>query len=138
LGVKNNQSREFWTDERRALLSALAASGMAASEIGTVLGATRLSIIQCCSHRGIDVVTYTAAERTAVRAVTSAREKRKQDRRRKPSTVRKAAPVKVRPGTAQSSPIYRNQLPRIGEISKDRMREMIAQAVRNTAEMVIA
>ncbi len=129
----NNSSRNFWTDERRTQLCSLAVSGLTASEIGAIIGTSKQSVLTCCTRRNIDVVMHTAAELAAMRVNDRAREKRKQDRRRAGKTP--SINITVAFGTSRTAPIYRNQLPRIPEMSKNALREMFAQAVRNTAEM---
>jgi len=129
----NNSSRNFWTDERRAQLCSLAATGLATSEIGAIIGTSKQSVLTCCARRNIDVVMHTDAELEVMRDTTRAREKRKYDKRRaaKPPSIN----ITVAFGTSRTAPIYRNQLPRIPEMSKNALREMFAKAVRNTAEM---
>ncbi len=41
------------------------------------------------------------------------------------------------PAVSKTSPAYRNQLPTIGNLSKNELRAMIAEAARNTAEMSV-
>jgi hypothetical protein len=136
--MKNNHSRDFWTVERRNQLCKLAAPGMAASEIGALIGTSKLSVLNCCKRRGIDVATHTDAEREIARAVAREANRRKQARwQAKQKAMAVAAPIRVMPGTSRTDPIYRNQLPRLPEMSKNALRAMFAQAVRNTAEMSI-
>jgi hypothetical protein len=131
----NNRSRDFWTIERRNQLAELASTGMAASAIGAIIGASKQSVLTCCARRNISVAMHTDAELAAKRANTAAREKRKQDKRKAGRAATRSPPkaITVKPNTSQSSVVYRNQLPRLPEMSKNALREMIAQAVRNTA-----
>jgi hypothetical protein len=130
----NNRSRNFWTDERRAQLCSLAVSGLTASEIGAIIGTSKQGILTCCSRRNIDVVKHTEIELTDIRDKDRAREKRK---RLKKQATRSplVTHVTVAFGTSRTAPIYRNQFPRIPEMTKNALREMFAQAVRNTAGM---
>lgn len=134
--MKNNFSREFWTVDRRNQLRELAATGAAASDIASALGVSKLSILNCCKRRGITVTARTEAE--AQMATTLAREanRRKQakwkaSQKAKPATA--ALTVRAVPGTSKTSVIYRNQLPPLPEMTKNELRAMLAQAVRNTA-----
>jgi hypothetical protein len=122
--------QRFWTDEKRAQLRALAATGMFASEIGAILGVTKPSILTSCGRNGIPVVMHTEAELAEMRARARLREKRKRQKR---AAARPANAVHVQPGTSKTAPIYRNQLPRLPEMSKNQLRAMLTEAVRNTA-----
>lgn len=135
----NNHARYFWSGANREQLVELAASRLAASEIAAVLLTSRQSVVTACSQRGIDLVLDTPAELEEKRAKIRAYEKIKLERKR---AARRASEIPARPrkpstipGTSQSSVVYRNQLPRIGEMTKNELRAMLAQAVRNTAEM---
>lgn len=131
--MKNNASRDFWTDERRAQLRSLAAAGFAASEIAALIGASKLSVMACCARRNIDVVLHTEAELEAMRVKARLREKRRDDKKR--ATRLPAIRITVATGTSRTAPIYRNQLPRVREMSKNELRADLARAVRNTAEL---
>lgn len=134
-----------WTPEEIQWLRDLAPTVRYASDIAVQMGTTQHAIItQAGRYQISEVINYTPEQQVMMDARYRARELRKYQKRKEVRRENGYAPkpkravnVNVEPGTAQSSPIYRNQLPRIGEISKDRMREMIAQAVRNTAEMQI-
>lgn len=133
-----------WTPEEIQRLRDLAPTVRYASDIAAQMGSTQHAIITQAGRYGINVINYTPEQQTMMDARYRAREMRKYQKRKEVRRENGYAPkpkravnVSVELGTSQSSPIYRNQLPRIGEISKDRMREMIAQAVRNTAEMQI-
>lgn len=126
--------RHFWTAERLTQLRAHAASGVFASDIAALFDVTKLSILTVCAKRGIEVVKHTETELTEMRAQVRAREKRKHAKRRALAPVN-AIVVQVAIGTSRTAPVYRNQLPRQPEMSKTALREIIAQAVRNTAEM---
>jgi hypothetical protein len=75
---------------------------------------------------------FTEAERAVKRAKQRAREKRHEAKRRK---SKRSITVTVAVGTSKTAPIYRNQLPRLPEMSRNELRAMLTQAVRNTAEM---
>jgi hypothetical protein len=127
-------NNKFWTDETRAQVRALAANGLAASEIGSTIGATKAAILTVAYRSGINIIMHTEAELAEMRARARLREKRKRQKwaAKHPTN---AISVSVQLGTSKTAPIYRNQLPRLPEMSKNALREMIAQAVRNTAEM---
>jgi hypothetical protein len=127
-------NRHFWTDERLAQLRSHAANKVFASDIAALFGVTKLSILTVCAKHGIEVAKHTETELTEMRAQARAREKRKHAKRRALTPVN-AIVVSVAIGTSRTAPIYRNQLPRLPEMSKNALREMIAQAVRNTAGM---
>lgn len=121
-----------WTDEWRAQLRRLAASGLAASEIGNLVGASKPSVMAVAIRNGIPLILHTEAELADMRALARLREKRKRIKRRSGSGLS----ISVDPGTTKTSPVYRNQLPRLPDgLSKNELRAMIAEAVRNTAEM---
>jgi hypothetical protein len=128
--------RHFWTEERRDRLRTYAASRMFASDIALQLGVTKLSILTVCAKHGIELNKHTEIELADIRAKDRAREKRK---RLKKQTARSpvASKVIVAIGTSRTAPIYRNQLPRVPEMSKNALREMFAKAARNTAEMPV-
>ncbi len=135
--MRSNYSRDFWSNERRIQLRVLAASGMPAIEIAATIGTTKLSILNQCRRHGIDVTVQTPAEREAAKAVEREKNRRKQaawqakQKANKPAVTNRTAP-----GTSRTHPIYRNQLPRLADgTSKEALRRMISEAVRNTAEM---
>lgn len=134
-----------WPPERVEELRILAATNMPASAIAAQLGVGHMGLLISAARAGIPVVAYTAEEQAArvarKKAVDCAKYQRFRKRHGMPITseIKSAiAPITVRPGTSRTSAVYRNQLPGIDpEMSKDRLRAIIAQAVRNTAEMAI-
>jgi hypothetical protein len=126
--------QRFWTEEKRAQLRALAATGITASEIGAIIGVTKPSVLTICGRNQIPVVMHTEAEKAEMRARERLREKRKRQKRAATRPVNAVA-INVQSGTSKTAPVYRNQLPRLPEMSKNQLRDMLAEAVRNTAEM---
>ncbi len=70
------------------------------------------------------------ARREAKPHLFRAAEERFRERQKKKERLKMAAN-----NTPQSSPVYRNQLPRIPEMTKGELRAMLTQAVQNTAAM---
>jgi hypothetical protein len=130
-----------WPPERVEELRILAATNMPASAIAAKLGVGHMGTLIAAAKAGIAVVAYTPEE-MAVRvarkkSVDCAKYQRWRKRHGMPITPA-TAPIIVRPGTSRTSAVYRNQLPGIDpEMSKDRLRAIIAEACRNTAEMQI-
>lgn len=129
--------RNRWTDEQIDVLRALSAKGMTASEIGAEIGATKHSVITAAFHHQIQVILHTDAEIYAMKQRQRIREKRKNDKR-KALTKPKPKPImiSVEPDVSRTSSFFRKQLPKIPEMTKNELRAMLADAVRNTAEMV--
>lgn len=126
--------RDFWTNERLAELRGHAAERLPATAIAAIFGVTKLSILTLCGKHQIDIVKHTDAEEAGRRACARLRESRK--RQKHAAKASKAITVSVQLGTSKTAPVYRNQLPRIPEMSKNALREMLAQAARNTAGML--
>lgn len=126
--------RHFWTDEKRAELRKLAATGMCASDIGLILGATKPSVVTTAGRGKIPLVRHTETEIEEMRLRTEQRLKRMHDSRRKAKSSVVVIGDKV---IAKTSAFYRKMLPHLPEMSKNQLREMIAEAFRNTAEASI-
>jgi hypothetical protein len=126
------KERGFWTDERMARVATLAVAGYYGSQIGADIGCSLHSVLTICGREGIPVKRYTPEEQAYFDAKARQRELRKQAKRRK-SPVTESAFV-FSPGTSKTSAIYRNQFPKLPEMSKTALRAMLADAVRNTAE----
>jgi hypothetical protein len=124
--------RGFWTDDRLARVAELAAAGHYGSQIGADIGCSLHSVLTICGKQGIPVNRYTPEEQVYFDQKTREREARKNaKKRKKPETE---ARFVFNPGTSKTSPIYRNQFPKLPEMSKAALRAMIAEAMRNTAE----
>jgi hypothetical protein len=129
------KERGFWTDERIARVTTLAAAGSYGSDIGADIGCSLHSVLTICGKQGIPVNRYTPEEQRYFDKKTQEREARKNaKRRKKPATE---ARFVFLPGTSKTSPIYRNQFPKLPEMSRAQLRAMLADAVRNTAEACI-
>ena len=129
-----NDRKYFWTEDRLTQLRACAANGMFATDIAALIGVTKLSILTVCAKHNIEVTKHTEIELADMCARERAREQRKRLKKRAASSP--VIPnVTVAFGTSRTAPIYRNQLPRIPEMSKNALREMFAKAVRTTAEL---
>jgi hypothetical protein len=126
------KERGFWTDERIARVATLAVAGCYGSEIGADLGCSLHSVLTICGKHGIPVNRYTPEEQAYFDQKAREREARKNAKKRKKPVTE--ARFVFAPGTSKTSPIYRNQFPKLPEMSKAALRAMIAEAVRNTAE----
>ena len=126
-----------WTDKDFDRLKELAATGMFASAIAKELSTSHASIGTRAGRHGITVEKYTPAEKHAMSDRRAAKLKRKYAARRarRKAAARAGVPaVVIDPCASRTSPIYRNRLPRIPQMSKSELRAMLTQAVRNTAE----
>lgn len=119
-----------WNDEKRAELRRLAGTGMFASDIAAILGTTKPAVLTVCGRNSISVNMHSDADLADMRARARLREKRK--RQKRAAANPNAVTVQVRLGTSKTAPIYRNQLPRLPEMSKNALRAMLTEAVRNT------
>lgn len=122
-------NRHFWTDEKRSELRRLASLGMPASEIGIILGATKPSIITTAGRANIDLVLHTEAEIAVMKANRVGRQKRRKKKAKKAAVVIIGDRV-----VSKTSSFYRKLMPTVPEMTKNELRAMLAQAVRNTAE----
>ena len=127
------KERGFWTDERIARVATLAVAGYYGSQIGADIGCSLHSVLTICGREGIPVNRYTPEEQAYFDSKARAREERKKiKKRKKPETE---ARFVFTAGTSKTSAIYRNQFPKLPEMSKAALRAMLADAVRNTAEV---
>ena len=121
----------WWTSPRVAALRLLASRGIPASLVAEELGATRQGVLRKCNHDGIDIVVDTPEEAAGRKKLELARQDRKNARRRGGRT----SSSRLILGVSKTSSIYRNQLPRIPDMTPNERRNMLAEAVRNTAAM---
>lgn len=141
--------RHFWTDEKRAEVARLAGTGMIAPEIATALGATHASILTYCGRHGIPVIKYSPEQqamydRRALDRETTRQARKVAANKKKKLAQRLAAMERsghaaavIAAASSQTSVGYRAHLPPAPDMTKNQMREMFAQAVRNTAEIAI-
>jgi hypothetical protein len=127
------KERGFWTDERIARVAGLAANGLYGSDIAADVGCSLHSVLTICGRYAINVNRYNPEQQAYFEQKTREREKRKNDKRRTGPRAPRSEFV-FRPGTSKTSPIYRNQFPKLPDMSKDELRAMLAEAFRNTAE----
>lgn len=120
-------NRHFWTDEKRSELRRLAALGMPASEIGLILGATKPSVITTAGRANIDLVLHTEAEIAVMVANRVGRQKRRKTEDRKKAVVVIGDRV-----VSKTSSFYRKLMPTVPEMTKNELRAILTQAVRNT------
>lgn len=146
---KMTNDRWFWTDQKRARLIELAASGMVATDIGAQLGATEASIITICGRNGIAIVKYSPE----VQAMYDRRAKdrqAKQDAKKvalnhaKKVAERAAAMARgdfsslaVATAHSKTSVAYRRALAPVGEMTKSQLLAMLEEAARNTAALPV-
>ncbi|MGY3609906.1 MULTISPECIES: GcrA family cell cycle regulator [unclassified Bradyrhizobium] len=131
-----NKNAKYWTDEEVQKVRELAADGKYALHIADIMGVKFHQILSLAGRHGIDMNRYTPSQEADRKMILGARLKRKYARRNEKRREAAAAvnPI-VRIGvTSRTHPSYRNQLPRLPEMSKAELRAMLAQAVRNTAE----
>lgn len=126
-----------WTEENMQRLRDLALTMRYAHLIAVAMDTTQHSIVVIAGRENIDVIKQSPEQSADSEAKLRAREQRKQAKwKAKQIPAASCASICVKPGTSKTSVIYRNQLPRIDDcMSKDRLRAMIAEACRNTAEM---
>lgn len=140
--------RWFWTDEKRARVVELAASGMIAADIGAHLGTSQSSIITYCGRNKIDLVKYSPEQQAVYDQRAKDREALRQARKVNRNHAKKVAErvaamargdftaLAVKAATSKTSKAYRLALPPIGNMTKSQLRAMLAEAVRNTAGLV--
>lgn len=147
---KANARRWFWTEQKRAQLTELAAAGKNAAEIGLALETSQPSVITFCGINKISVIKHTpeqqavfdarAIERETKRQVrkVAANSKAKIEQRRLAMARGDFTSLAVNAATSKTSRAYRLALPPIGEMSKNQLRAMIAEAAANTASIQVA
>lgn len=145
-----NARRWFWTEEKRAQLTALAATGTIAADIAIALGTSPASVITFAGRNNIAVVRYSAeqqfiydarkkdrdAHRHRNRAAEEAQQKRIAERQAAMARGDFTAAA-VNAAFTKTSRAYRKLLRPIGELSKNALRAMIAEAAANTASLQI-
>lgn len=132
----NHEKR--WTDDRLQRLRELAATMRYAHLIAVAMGTKQHSVVMVANREKIDVIRRSPEQAADAEANRRARELRKYTNWKAKNKPEPCISICVKPGTSKTSVIYRNQLPRIDDcMSKDRLRAMIAEACRNTAEMSI-
>ncbi len=136
-----------WTPELAERARELAATGMHAGDIAKEIGRTQISVIQYCARHGIEVVRYSAEQQAMydrrLRDSEDKRNARKRARNAKNKLEARLAAmarsghneVTVNAAASPTSVGFRAHLPLQREMTKTELREMLAQAVRNTAEM---
>lgn len=127
-----------WNKEALDELRAMAATGLAVSEICSPLDLSVESVVGAASAHGIKVTRHTAAEQEAVRERLRAQntaKKRRSRQKHKHKVVADTRRAAGLPVASKTSPAYRNQLPGIGDRTKNELRAMLAEAVQNTARM---
>lgn len=125
-----------WNKETLDELRAMAATGLAVSEICERLDISVESVVGAGYSHGIKINRHTAAEREEIRARTRVRDKVKKQNKRLREVEARHKAVGL-PAVSRTSPAYRNQLPGIGDRTKTELRAMLAEAARNTAEMSV-
>jgi hypothetical protein len=133
-----------WTEEKIALLRALAPTGMFAADIGIELGFTQAGVINVAARNGIAIIKYSPAEQArydeSARVQAARRAARKKTRNKEAKIAhRKQAfcqPESPEPALSRSGltlPELRKLHPIKIEMTKGELRAFLAQAVRNTA-----
>jgi diketogulonate reductase-like aldo/keto reductase len=119
-----------WTDVLVEQMKAMADRGDYATDIAIAMNTSKLSVLNVCARRGITINAHTPAEQAEMDEKTRERERRKNIRRRFDARV----PVAVRfCGVSRTSPIFRNQLPRlVGNPTRSQLEAELRQAVINT------
>lgn len=126
-----------WTQAKFDHLCEMAATGAFASDIAAVLGTSHHSVVTMAGRNSIPINRYTPAEQAEMDRRYREAEVRKNARRRAATAAKRPDRTIVPrlPSQIKTSPEYRNCLPKIPEMSKSALRAMLADAVRNTAEM---
>lgn len=114
----------WWNATRTEALRRLAASGLSASVIAVEIGSTKKGVLRKCLNERILVNGDTSEERAA-------RKQRKKEKRRK-----NARPIFVAL-ISKTSAKYRRTLRPAPDMTPNERRNMLAEAVRNTAAMRI-
>ena len=142
-----NARRWFWTDEKRAKLAELAASGENAADIAGALETSQQSVITFCNLNKIAVIRNTPEQQAVFEARAKEREVKRQARKVAATSKKKIeerrqamsrgdfTSLVVKAATSKTSRAYRLALPTIGEMSKSQLRAMLSQAVQNTADL---
>jgi len=130
-----------WSEILTEKLTRLWIDGASAAEIGKELGVTRNSVLGKVHRLGLEQraptpIRFQSPERRREIYASRARERDriKKEKKRAAIKAKKRAIEWSAQGLSKTSPTYRDQLPRIGTKTRNELREMLAQAVRNTAE----
>ncbi|GEM_PF-3951946 len=121
----------FWNPERRARLIELAARGFDVNAIAADLGTSRGSICTYSGREKIAIPGEEAFKRERNRAWW--REKSRRETEKKRAECRAAAAK--RGPVNKTSADYRNRFLPAEVLTKSQLQAMLAEAVRNTAEM---
>jgi hypothetical protein len=139
--------KQYWRVGVIKRLRELVASGMNAADIAKEIGRTQASVITFSARRGIAIVRYNPEQQAMYdRRFRDAEDKRNARKRavnaKKKLDARLEAmkrsghnTVTVIAAASPTSVGFRAHLPLQREMTKAELREMLAQAVRNTAEM---
>ncbi len=125
--------KSIWTPERVIELNMLAGQQKPAAVIAAQLGTTAHSVLQKAQRLGISVIRYTEEEAAEYQARARERDRTKKRRRKtsEPAAVAASKPV----GTGNWAQPYRRLLAPGPELSLSERRNMLTEAVRNTAAM---
>lgn len=139
---------DYWNDERTALLTKMWAEGHSVTRIALVMDVSRGKVMGKIWRLGLPeplrklpvLIDYSyrkqckeidwAARRERARANERAYRARQNEKRKQ--EVRQNL---VARGMPKGSVSYRKHLPQLPEMSKAQLREMLAQAVQNTAAL---
>ena len=130
-----------WTEKEFNHLREMAAAGEYASAIAAKLGTSRASILTMAGRNGVEVLRYTPEEQDEMDRRRRESDRRKLERRRGRKRERTAAQrgstIIIDPTASRTSAAYRSRLAPLPEMTKNELRAMLAQAIRNTAEISI-
>lgn len=154
--------KSFWDEEKIASLKDLWNRGWTASEIGARMGASRNAVLGKIHRLGdagrsrmvVVVDASKLQERAQQRRENHAANERRRRERIKSSPGRRSVPAVIRPlfmksaslefkapvlkrGMTRTSPEYRNQLGFLPDMTVGQRRDMLAEAMRNTAAMPV-
>jgi hypothetical protein len=139
---------DTWTEERIALLTEMWAFGHSATRIGLALDVSRGAVIGKIHRLGLPepaIKLPVVVDRSYMRQQPEItlqkrreRERRYRAKRREREKYSLEAKREIREqflakGTSPYSAAYRKHLPLMPEMSKAQMRDMLAQAIQNTA-----
>lgn len=137
------ESKSPWTEERVEQLKALWADGLSSTRVGVMMGLSRNAVIGKVHRLKLPIPALkqeVIRNRVYARQVRDGAWKAKQAKRKRSwrARVKVKAQAEARErllfcGHSRTSSAYRDQMPKLPEMTKGELRSMLADAVRNTA-----
>ncbi len=125
--------RGFWTTERVSRLATLASANICGTLIAAEFGCSTQCVIVKAFQLGIPLVKYTPEEQAEFARRARLRSAGKKRRKTQVARQQRIVP-EFDPSASKTSKSHRLRYGKLPEMTKNELRAMLTQAVKNTAE----